>query len=178
MLFFDFFIVVLVDNTQLSNLRRSLWYKAPLLGSLVMRPSRNGACLSTWPELSSSGTIPGMMVGLPPIASLHSPFEGSSSAVVDHIQAGAGSSPITGPSPKKVDSGGLSMVAPGCHVVEFDLGKDSFAWPHPTCPSKALFKVDDVAELAMGEVTSRGREGSRQPWPRWAARPSLCGTLH
>jgi hypothetical protein len=141
MLFFDFFIVVLADNTRLSNLRRSLWYRAPLLGSLVMRPLRNGACLSTRPELSSSGAIPGMMAGLPPIASLHSPFEGSSSAVVDHIQAGVGSSPVTGPSPKKVASGGLSMVAPGCHEVEFDLGEDSFAWPHPACPGKALFKV-------------------------------------
>jgi hypothetical protein len=69
------------------------------------------------------------MVGLPPIVPLHSPFEESSSTMVDRIRAGVGSSSITIPSPKKVASGGLSMVAPGRHEVEFDLGEDSFTGP-------------------------------------------------
>jgi hypothetical protein len=46
MLFFDFFIVVLADNTWLSDLRQYLWYREPLLGSLVLRPSGSGACES------------------------------------------------------------------------------------------------------------------------------------
>jgi hypothetical protein len=79
--------------------------------------------------------------------------------VVDHIQAGAGSSPVIGPSPENVASGGLSMVAPGRHEVKFDLGEDSFSWPHPALPGEALFKVDDAAKQAIGEVTSRGHDG-------------------
>jgi acyl dehydratase len=79
--------------------------------------------------------------------------------VVDHIQAGAGSSPVTVPSPEKVASGGLSMVAPSHHEVKFDLGEYSFSWPHPVLPGEALFKVDDAAEQAIGEVTSRGHDG-------------------
>jgi hypothetical protein len=37
---------------------------------------------------------------------------------------------------------------------ELGLGEDSFAWPHPTRPSKALFVTDDAVEGVTREVAS------------------------
>ena len=88
------------------------------------------------------------MARLPPIVSLRSPLEESSAAVVDHIRAGVGSSTTTSPSPKKVASSGLSMVA-HAHHEELDLGEDLLTSPHPTRSGKALFVMDDMAERAM-----------------------------
>jgi hypothetical protein len=42
---------------------------------------------------------------------------------------------------------------------EFDLGKDSFTWSHPTCSSEALLMVDDAAKRVAREVASQGRKG-------------------
>jgi hypothetical protein len=125
-------------------------------------------CLPTRIELSSSGTVLGMMVGLPPIAPLCSPFEESSSAMVDHIQAGVGLSPIIGPSPEKVASSGLSMVAPGRHEVEFDLGEDSFTGPILRTLARHCSRWMTRPSGPRERLPPRAARGSRQPWPRWA----------
>lgn len=57
---------------------------------MVLRPSGSGAHPPMWPKPLGDDTTLGIMAGLPPIVALHSPLEGSSSVVVDHIRAGAG----------------------------------------------------------------------------------------
>ena len=82
--------------------------------------------------------------------------------------SGSGACPFVRPE-LLVDSAALVTMAGLPSIValrsplkeELDLGEDSFAWPHPMCPDKVLFVVDDAVELAMREVASQSHEGSR-----------------
>ena len=73
--FFALFLIVLVDNTRLSDLHRSLWCREPILGTLVLRPSGSGACPSVWLELLGDSAAIGMMAGFPSIVALCFPLE-------------------------------------------------------------------------------------------------------
>ena len=73
--FFALFLIVLVDNTRLSDLHRSLWCREPILGTLVLRPSGSGACPFVWLELLGDSAALGMMARLPSVVARRSPLE-------------------------------------------------------------------------------------------------------
>lgn len=75
------------------------------------------------------------------------------------LEEGVNSSFAIDPPLEKASTGDLDRTTLALHGGEVRSSVDSFIWPHPMDPRKAIFVVDDTAEQAMWAGASRSHKG-------------------